>query len=226
MSSRPRLPTEPSPRPLPHLERWPEERPQDPGERTGLFTQLDGTLAQRTITINYAYEDDDPGTPPANDGLLRKVVDPLNHTRQLSYDARGNVLTITDPLNRTTINTYYPATNLVETTTDAAGHVTSFTYDVRGMLDKETRTVTVLDETGATRIDTIVTDHDYDPAGYLVRMVDPLGHETTYENDFHGESSLRAHHAHGKRPTRCRRHRARIRRARPSGAHLGRGTSA
>jgi YD repeat-containing protein len=153
---------------------------------TGLFTQPDGTLAPKTLTSTYRCEDQDPGTPPANDGLLRELIDPQGHVTSFTYDSRGNALTITDALNRTTTNTYYPDSTLLQSTTDAAGNVTSFTYDAKGLLDKETRTVTVVDATGASVVQTLVTDHDYDANGYLTRMVDATGHATTYENDAHG----------------------------------------
>ena len=152
----------------------------------GLFTEANGTLERRVVTTHYAYEDDDPATPPANDGLLRKLVDPLGHVTRFAYDASGNLLAVRDALGRDTTNSYYPNSNLLETVTDAAGNVTSYTYDARGQIDKETRTVTFLDLAGATSVQTLVTDYDYNPNGYLVRLQDARGHVTMHENDTNG----------------------------------------
>jgi YD repeat-containing protein len=153
---------------------------------TGLFTNEAGQLETKSISSTYVYEDDDAATPPANDGLLRKMIDPLGYITRLGYDERGNVLTVTDPLGHTTTTTYYPDTNLVHTMTDALGHVTTMTYDARGNLDRETRTVTVVDAAGVSSLQTVVTDADYDAEGHLVKMTDAGGHITTYENDVHG----------------------------------------
>lgn len=98
-------------------------------------------MEPRTHTTNYAYEDEDPATPLANDGLLRRVTDALGHTSRFSYDERGNVLSVTDPLWRTTTNAYYPNSTLLHTSTDALGNVTTLTYNARGQMDTETRTI-------------------------------------------------------------------------------------
>ena len=151
---------------------------------TGLFSDGAGGLVQKTLTTRYAYED--AGVPPVNDGLLCKVTDPLGHSTYFAYDPRGNVLTVTDPLGHTTTNAYYPGTTLLQSTTDAEGNTTGFTYDAHGLLDHETRTVTVTDAAGATAAQTLVTDYDYDASGYLTKMTDARGHVTTYDNDVHG----------------------------------------
>jgi YD repeat-containing protein len=153
---------------------------------TGLFTDANGALVQKTITTTYAYEDDNAATPPANDGLLRKVTDPLENSTTFTYDERGNLLTVTDPLERTTVNTYYPGSTLLHTTTDAGAHTTTFTYDVRGQMDTERRSVTVTDETGAEQVQVIVTDYDYDVRGRLTKLTDAADHVTTYTYDENG----------------------------------------
>jgi RHS repeat-associated protein len=158
---------------------------------SGLFTNDAGELVQQTVSTHYAYEDDDAGTPLKNDGLLRKLVDPLGNTTRFEYDIRGNVLQVLGPggdccgsdSGNLTINTYYPGTNLLHTSTDALGNVTVQTYDIRGNPDKETRTVTVVDAAGASSMKTLVTDSDYDRFGRLERMTDLQGHVTSYERD-------------------------------------------
>ncbi len=157
---------------------------------TGLFSDGSGRLITKTLTTSYVYEDDDPLTPPAEDGLLRKIVDPLGHATRFSYDDRGNVLAITDPTGRKTVNTYYPGSALLHTAIDAAGNVTTFTYDANGNADTETRTVTVVDAAGVSFTETLVTDYDYDGPGRLVRMTNPAGHVTAYEYDANGNRTF------------------------------------
>src|SRR5260221_9306165 len=53
---------------------WPDGRKSDlktSESVTGFFTDATGALVQKTLATTYAYED--PGLPPANDGLLRRV---------------------------------------------------------------------------------------------------------------------------------------------------------
>ena len=157
---------------------------------TGLFTKPDGTLEQRTISTTCAYEDEDPATPIANDGLLRKVTDALGHVSRFSYDARGNVLSVVDALGRTTTNTYYAISTRLHTSTDALGNVTTLTCDARGQMDTESRTVTVVDAAGVSAVQTLVSDYDYDASGNLTRMVDAKGHATNYEYDTNGNRTF------------------------------------
>jgi RHS repeat-associated protein len=163
---------------------------------TGLFTDPTiptSPLSTRTLTTHYSYEDDDASTPPANDGLLRKLVDPMGHTTSITYDERGNVLTVTDananggtgtPAASVT-NTYY-ANGQLQTATDALGHVTTFTYDAKGNPDTETRTVTLTNADGSSSLVNVVTDRDYNTVGQLEKLTDPDGHVTTYEYDLNG----------------------------------------
>ena len=153
---------------------------------SGLFANAAGQLVQKTQTTTYAYEDEDPATRPLNDGLLRKVTDPMGRTTRFSYDDRGNVTEVEDSLGRKTISTYYSNGNLLATTTDAEGNVTTMTYDGHGQLDTETRTATVVDGQGQATVQSLVTDYDFDARGFLVKMTDAEGHVTTYENDENG----------------------------------------
>jgi RHS repeat-associated protein len=163
---------------------------------TGLFTDPNtptAPLSTRTLTTQYSYDDDDPATPPTNDGLLRKMVDPLGHVTTFTYDGRGNILTVTDAKANgaggtpaaSVVNTYY-GNGLLQTATDAMGHVTSYTYDAKGSPDTETRTVTLTNADGTTSLANVVIDRDYNALGQLERVTDATGHATTYEYDLNG----------------------------------------
>ena len=139
---------------------------------TGLFTDATSpasSLSPKTLTTYYFYEDDDASTPPANDGLLRKLVDPLGHTTTFTYDERGNVLTVSDAnanaadgtLVASVINTYY-ANGLLQTVTDALGHVTTYTYDNLGLV----KTVTAPIDAS----NTAVTTNYYDAFGNVTTL--------------------------------------------------------
>ncbi len=163
---------------------------------TGLFTDENNPgspLVTKTLTTFYSYEDDDPSTPPANDGLLRKLADPKGDTTTFTYDGRGNVLTVTDARANaaggtpaaSVVNTYY-ANGLRETATDALGQTTTYTYDAQGNPDTETRAVTLINADGSSSSVNVVTDRDYNTLGQLEKLTNPAGHVTTYEYDANG----------------------------------------
>jgi RHS repeat-associated protein len=179
--------------------RWSDGKLSDLKETesvTGLFTDEfspTAPLSTKTFTTRYSYEDDDPNTPPTNDGLLRKLVDPKGNTTTFTYDDRGHVLTAADANanaaggtpSATVTNTYDP-NGLLQTATDALGHVTTYTYDAKGNPDTETRTVTITNVDGSSNVVNAVTDRDYNALGQLERLTDPAGHVTTYEYDTNG----------------------------------------
>ena len=88
-----------------------------------------------------------------------------------TYDANGNVSSITDALGNTTTFTYEPAFSQLTSVTDAIGHVTTFDYDGRGNL------LRVTDANGNT------TTYEYDGFGQLTRVTDPLGQQTSVSHD-------------------------------------------
>jgi RHS repeat-associated protein len=163
---------------------------------TGLFpseSDPGGPLVTKTLTTHYSYEDDDPATPPANDGLLRTLIDPKGNITTFTYDEHGNVLSVSDANANaaggtpaaSVVNTYYD-NGLLETATDALGHITYYTYDAKGNPDQETRTVTLTNVDGSPSQVSVVTDRDYNVLGQLEKMTDAAGHLTTYEYDTNG----------------------------------------
>jgi len=63
----------------------------------GALTSVTDALGQ---TTTYERE--------VNTNLLLSITDPLNRVTQFSYDANGNVLTVTDPANNVRTLTYEP----------------------------------------------------------------------------------------------------------------------
>ena len=111
------------------------------------------------------------------------------------YDCDGNVISTTDPRNKTTTDSYDGLGNLVSTT-DADNGTTYYTYDADGnqvtetdpMGDTTTNTynrldqlVSTIDANGAT------TRYTYDAAGNQLTETDPLGNTTTSTYDDIGQ---------------------------------------
>ena len=102
--------------------------------------------------------------------------------RQYTYDTFGQVLTATDPNNRTTTTVYYAANDPdvgkranVQTITNPLGHVTRYTaYDANG------RPTSIADPNG------IVTALTYHPRGWLTSRTIG-GESTTYVYDGVGQ---------------------------------------
>jgi RHS repeat-associated protein len=107
--------------------------------------RLTGTVLPDGVTTSTTYDHGNrpqsvtlaiPGQPNQTttftyDSLGRRLAatDALGRTMRWTYDARGNVLTVTRPDGQIgTRNTYDAQDNLISTT-DAAGGTTAFTYD-------------------------------------------------------------------------------------------------
>lgn len=115
----------------------------------------------------YGYDDLD---------RLTSVIDAINGTGSQTFDAVGNLETLTYPDLRQVTYQYSPA-NLLKSVTDWAGRITTYDYDKNG------RMITT------TRPDGTVLNCDYDDAGQLRQMkdIDAQGnvisqHDFTYDN--------------------------------------------
>jgi RHS repeat-associated protein len=91
-----------------------------------------------------------------------------------TYDARGNLLSATDPAGGVMRYTYDAAARLISAT-DADGGTWGYGYDAAGNL------VTTTDPVGA------VTTQLHTPAGRLAAVIDPLGRRTSYAYDARGQ---------------------------------------
>jgi RHS repeat-associated protein len=92
---------------------------------------------------------------------------PAAYQTSYTYDAFGDVLTLTDPLGHTTRYQYDADRNLTAVT-DANGHTTRYAYDA----DNE--------PLAGTRADGSQVQNGYNAAGLLASQTDALGHVTTY----------------------------------------------
>lgn len=91
-----------------------------------LLTQVTDALQGVTI-YNYTTAAD----APQPIGLLKEIVDPLNHVTRFTYDSFGQRLTMTDALNHTTTYTY-DGLGRLRTTRDPLGRTAWTCYDAAG----------------------------------------------------------------------------------------------
>jgi RHS repeat-associated protein len=150
---------------------------------TGLVTRTTDALGRKT---DYSYDDRGRitsveravGTPQAATTSIEyeagtnqptTITDPLSHVTEWSYDTLHRLTGVTDATGRETTYQYHDAEALPDSTTDAGGAVTSFTFS-----DGDLTSVT--DARGVIR-------RYVDAAGYLSREVDATGRSASYERD-------------------------------------------
>jgi len=131
---------------------------------------------------------------PATVGIT-SVIDPDGHVTTTTYDANANPLTVTDALNRQTVNTYDTLNDLTSTT-DPNGITTTMQYDAAGNLLSRSRPLVGSgrpqvttnhyadsahpgDVTWMTDPDYQIWTYAYDTYGNLTSATDPMGDQTT-----------------------------------------------
>jgi RHS repeat-associated protein len=118
------------------------------------------------------------GTVRDANGLPRQITRPNGSVVTMTYEGRGNLLTVTeenDPNGpATTAYTYEPAFNQVTSIRDPKGNTTMIAHDARG------NPTTITDALGKS---TILT---YDSRGLLTSSRDPLGNTATFGYDAQG----------------------------------------
>jgi RHS repeat-associated protein len=135
-------------------------------------------------TVSYGY----------TSGNLTSVTDPTGAFWAYTYDSSHRMLTLVRPEGGTTTNTY-DAASRVATQTDPVGRVTSFTYSdfattttlPDGSVSIEEYSqgrVTSQTQAAGTALEAITT-FDYDEAGNLATLTDPIGNQTqsTFDAD-------------------------------------------
>ncbi len=151
---------------------YPDGRIQSHTDAFGNTIQYARNLAARQETVT----DRNGGLRVLNydeRGNVISETDPENRTTTRTFDARNNRLTETDPSNATTTWTYDASDN-VTSTTDPLGNVTAQTYNARRQI------LTSTDARGKT------TTNVYDVKGNLVQTTDPDGHVSTFTYDTRG----------------------------------------
>ncbi len=119
-------------------------------------------------------------------GQLLTVSDPLSRVTAYEYDEVGRKKKVTEadpdgagPLTSPVTNYAYDDLGRLTSQTDPLGNVTSYLYD---NLDRTTR-VTQPDPDGAGSLTAPQTNYTYDAAGQLLTVSDALSRVTTYEYD-------------------------------------------
>ncbi len=106
-------------------------------------------------------------------------------TTSLVFDALGNVLSLTDPLNRTSSSTY-DAAERAASATDPAGNRSEWTLDRLGNPTEARLTEQI---SGGGSVTTAWTS-TFDALGRTLSFADPLGHATTRTLDARGNPRL------------------------------------
>jgi len=124
-----------------------------------------GTAQARTTTFTRR-----------SDNLLESATDPLNRRTDYSYDANGNLTTVTRLAGTadaaTTSFTYEPAFHQVASVTDPLNHTTTFGYDSQGRLTSVTDPLNQQ------------TTLAYNAAGQPIAATDPLNQTTQVGYEF------------------------------------------
>ena len=167
--------------------------PENPAEPVS--SEIEHTITDgRDITTSY-LTDGFGAVVQSTDGLGRvtsiqrdansnpiRIVRPNGAVASMTYDSRGNLLSVTDEIYDinvsptvlalvTTDFTYEPTFNQVTSITDPLGNSTQMEYDSSGNL------VAIIDALGNR------TEMEYDSRGLLTRLTDALGGETTFSYD-------------------------------------------
>jgi len=141
------------------------------GQRTAFSYDAQGNLLQKTVsadaqTKNWTLTYNSNGQPLTIDGPRSDV----NDVTRFSYDAKGDLNTVTDALGHVTTITSYNANGQPLALKDPNGLVTTFQYDLRG-------------KPVASTVGTEITRYSYDAAEQLINVTLPDASTLAYSYD-------------------------------------------
>jgi len=141
------------------------------GQRTAFSYDAQGNLLQKTVsagsqTKTWTLTYNSNGQPLTIDGPRSDV----NDVTRFSYDAKGDLNTVTDALGHVTTITSYNANGQPLALKDPNGLVTTFQYDLRG-------------KPVASTVGTEITRYSYDAAEQLVKVTLPDASTMAYSYD-------------------------------------------
>ena len=149
---------------------------KDPNGKTTTYTYDPATSQIATITDALGrvtkYEYDSTGRRTKR---IRDYNGALQNQIVYSYDSKGNIAAVTDPMGNITSYAYDDCSNLVQVT-DPLGYVTKYTYDILG------NTLTMINPRGYT------TTYSYDSLNRLVSITNAMG--TTSASEYDGNGNL------------------------------------
>ena len=128
-----------------------------------------GRRTKRTMPDNHAWE-----TGYDDNDRVANVTDPVNNVTMYTYNARGDLISRTDALGRTTQYEWNATNHKIARFVDALVNSTTYAYDLAGNLVKVTN---------ARGFDTTYT---YDDFNRRTVVEDALGNETLYAYDEDG----------------------------------------
>jgi len=141
------------------------------GQRTAFSYDAQGNLLQKTVsadgqTKTWTLSYNSNGQPLTIDGPRSDV----NDVTRFSYDAKGDLNTVTDALGHVTSITSYNANGQPLALKDPNGLITTFQYDLRG-------------KPVASTVGTEVTRYSYDAAEQLIKVTLPDASTLAYSYD-------------------------------------------
>jgi RHS repeat-associated protein len=149
------------------------------GVTFGVGAMITGVALAQEQSWSYTYNS--LGLKETEDGPRTDVEDVTSYT----YDASGNLATVTLPLGYVTTYNSYDAAGRPLSITDASGLTTEFEYHPRGWLTK----VTLKDRGGDVSKDRVTT-YDYYADGEVKQIATPNGSELHFE--YNGANHLTA----------------------------------
>lgn len=127
-------------------------------------------------------------------GQVLSAADPKGNVSRYSYDAQGNLASVTNALGHRTAYDSYDGAGRLLRTTDPNGLVTTFTYDARGRLTSRNvgGQLTSISYDAAGNVATVTSPDNskltmgYDAAHRLTSITDSLGNRIVYTLDGEG----------------------------------------